>query len=180
MGSLLMAHILSGEWVRHISTTCEVDIEDCEGSWLSGCRSSVAEHWLHKLCILDSISGDCRPFHFPLFLPQSIFIPTWSNNCKHFVAFHSFIHSFFHYYNYIFSFHLGCNSILLFFSDLMVPFDLYIQQHALMVTSDFEVVQTVLKVEWKFATIMYGALCVMTCGIHLMQGLHADSLDFHQ
>ena len=28
-----------------------------------------------------------------------------------------------------------------------------IQQHALMVTSDFEVVQTVLKVEWKFATI---------------------------
>ena len=49
-----------------------------------------------------------------------------------------------------------------------------------MVTSDFEVVQTVLKVEWKFATIMHGALCVMTFGIHLMQGLHADSLDFHQ
>ena len=62
----------------------------------------------------------------------------------------------------------------------MVPFDLYIQQHALMVTSDFEVVQTVLKVEWKFATIMHGALCVMTSGVHLMQELHVDSLDFHQ
>ena len=29
-------------------TTCAVHIEDCEGWWLSGCRGSVAEHWLLK------------------------------------------------------------------------------------------------------------------------------------
>ena len=26
----------------------KVHIEDCEGWWLSGCRSSVAEHWRLK------------------------------------------------------------------------------------------------------------------------------------
>ena len=49
-----------------------------------------------------------------------------------------------------------------------------------MVTSDFVAVQPVTKVEWKSATIMHGAQCVMTPGVLLMPGLHADSLDFHQ
>ena len=44
--------------------------EDCEGWWLSGCRSSVAEHWLHETGVLGSIPGDCQPFHFLLFSPQ--------------------------------------------------------------------------------------------------------------
>ena len=43
--------------------TCAVHIEDCGGWWLSGCRSSVAEHWLHKPGVLGSIPGGCRPFH---------------------------------------------------------------------------------------------------------------------
>ena len=30
------------------STTCAVHIEDCEGWWLSDCRSSVAQHWRLK------------------------------------------------------------------------------------------------------------------------------------
>ena len=49
-----------------------------------------------------------------------------------------------------------------------------------MVTSDFEVVQTVMKVEWKSATIMHGALCVMTCGGLLMLMWSAESWDFYQ
>ena len=49
-----------------------------------------------------------------------------------------------------------------------------------MVTSDFVVVQPVIKVEWKSATIMHGAQCVMTPGALLMHVLHADSSDFHQ
>ena len=65
------------EWVlsvrlRHFSTTCAVYIEDCEGWWLSGCCSSVAEHWLHKPGVLGLIAGNCQPFHFPLFLPLSL------------------------------------------------------------------------------------------------------------
>ena len=40
--------------------------EDCEDWWLSSCCSSVAEHWLHKPDVLDSIPGNCCPFHFPL------------------------------------------------------------------------------------------------------------------
>ena len=53
-------------------TTCAVHIEDCWGWWLSGCHSSVAEHWLHKPgVVLGLIAGDCWPFHFPLFLPQN-------------------------------------------------------------------------------------------------------------
>ena len=49
-----------------------------------------------------------------------------------------------------------------------------------MVTSDFVVVQPVTQVEWKSATIMHGALCVMTPGGLLMQELPADSLDSQQ
>ena len=49
-----------------------------------------------------------------------------------------------------------------------------------METSGFEVVQTVMKVEWKSATIMHGVLCVMTCGGLLMLMWPADNLDFHQ
>ena len=45
-----------------------------------------------------------------------------------------------------------------------------------MVTSGFEVVQTLMKVEWKYATIMHGALCVMTCGGLLMLMWPADNL----
>ena len=58
--------------LRHFSPTCAVHIEDCGGWWLSGCRSSVAEHWLHKPGVLGSIPGGCRPFHFPLFSPHNI------------------------------------------------------------------------------------------------------------
>ena len=49
-----------------------------------------------------------------------------------------------------------------------------------MVTSGFKVVQTVTKVEWKSATTMHGALCVMTLGPHLMQEWYAHNLDMLQ
>ena len=62
-----MAHAeLPGVRLRYFSTTCAVYIEDCEVWWLSSCRSSVAEHWLHKPGVLDSIPGDCRLSHFLL------------------------------------------------------------------------------------------------------------------
>ena len=61
---------LPGVRLRHFSPTCAVRIEDCEGWWLSSCRSSVAEHWLNKPGVLGSIPCGCRPFHFPLFSPQ--------------------------------------------------------------------------------------------------------------
>ena len=63
---VLMAYTewLPGVWLRHFSTTCAVHIENCGGLWLSGCRSSVAEHWLHKLGVLGSIPGDCQPSIF--------------------------------------------------------------------------------------------------------------------
>ena len=51
------------------SPTCAVHIEDCEGWWLSGCRSSVAEHWLNKPGVLGSTPGNCWLFHF---LPHNI------------------------------------------------------------------------------------------------------------
>ena len=48
---VLTAHTewLLGVRLRHVSTTFAEYIEDCEGWWLSGCCSSVAEHCLHKL-----------------------------------------------------------------------------------------------------------------------------------
>ena len=49
-----------------------------------------------------------------------------------------------------------------------------------MVTSGFEVAQTVMKVGWKSATTTLGELSVMTPGVLLMQELPADNLDFHQ
>ena len=49
-----------------------------------------------------------------------------------------------------------------------------------MVPSGFEVVQTLTKVEWKSATTMHGALCVMISGTHLMQEWYADNLDLLQ
>ena len=61
--------------LRHFSSTCAVRIEDFEGWWYSGCRSScsgsplAAQAWCP---VLGSIPGNCRPFHFPLFLPQNI------------------------------------------------------------------------------------------------------------
>ena len=48
-------------------------MKDCGGWWLSGCCSSVAEHWLHKPSILGLICSDCRPFHFPLSSKFSLF-----------------------------------------------------------------------------------------------------------
>ena len=45
-----------------------------KGSWLFGCRTSVAEHWLHKLGVLGLIPGDCCLFHFPQFrFPISVY-----------------------------------------------------------------------------------------------------------
>ena len=69
-----MAHTewLAGVRLRHFSTTCAVYIEDCEGWWLSGCRSSVADHRLHKPGALGSIPGGCWPFYFPLFCLKNI------------------------------------------------------------------------------------------------------------
>ena len=49
-----------------------------------------------------------------------------------------------------------------------------------MVTSGFKVVQTLTKVEWKSATTMHGALCVMISGAHLMQEWCAHNLDLLQ
>ena len=49
-----------------------------------------------------------------------------------------------------------------------------------METLGFKVVQTVLKVEWKSATIMHGELCVMIPGVLLMQEWYADSWDSQQ
>ena len=62
----LRAHAgwLPGVHLRHFSTTFAVNIEDCEGWWLSGCHSSVAEYWLHKPDVLDLIPSDCQPFCF--------------------------------------------------------------------------------------------------------------------
>ena len=64
------------------------NIEDCEGWWLSGCCSSVAEHWLHKPGILGSIPGDCQPFHslFHLKISKNLIILTWGKSSKHFVV----------------------------------------------------------------------------------------------
>ena len=56
---------LPGVQLKHFSLTCAVLIEDCEGWWLSGCHSSVVEHWLHKPGVLGSTPNDCRSFHFP-------------------------------------------------------------------------------------------------------------------
>ena len=40
------------------STICAVHIEDCGGWWLSSCRNSVAEHWLHKPGVLGLTPSD--------------------------------------------------------------------------------------------------------------------------
>ena len=45
--------------------------EDCEDWWLSGCRSSVAEHWLHK-------PGRCLGFDSWRLLAFSLFSPNLS------------------------------------------------------------------------------------------------------
>ena len=49
---------------RHFSTTCTVPTKDCKSWWLSGCHSSVAEHWLRKPGVLSLISSDCQPSLF--------------------------------------------------------------------------------------------------------------------
>ena len=77
---VLTAHTewLPGVRLRHFSTVCAV-YRDSEGWWLSSCRSSVTEHWLHKPGVMGLIPGGCRPFHFPLFLPQEHLISLYSN-----------------------------------------------------------------------------------------------------
>ena len=40
----------------------ETTSSHCEGWWLSGCRSSVAEHWLHKPGVLDLILATASLF----------------------------------------------------------------------------------------------------------------------
>ena len=57
----------------------EENKQSSEGWWLSGCRSSVAQYWLHKPGVLGSIPGGFRPFHFPLFSPQIHLISLHSN-----------------------------------------------------------------------------------------------------
>ena len=48
-------------------------IEDCEGWWLSGCRSSVAEHWRLKPEVSwVRLLAAAGLFHFPLFAPHNI------------------------------------------------------------------------------------------------------------
>ena len=37
-------------------------------SRLSGCHTSVAEHWLHKASVLGSIPSDYQPFHLLYFV----------------------------------------------------------------------------------------------------------------
>ena len=44
----------------------EVHTEDCEGWWLSSCRSPVAEHWRVKQGFLGLTPGSFWLFHFPL------------------------------------------------------------------------------------------------------------------
>ena len=53
---------LPGVQLRSFSITCAACIEDCEGWWLSGCRSSVAEYWLYKSGVLGSISSGSSRF----------------------------------------------------------------------------------------------------------------------
>ena len=65
MGNQLMWDAKSGE-------------QECEGWWVSGYHSSVAEHWLHKPGVLGLIPGDCRVFHL---LTSNI--PTRSKSSKH-------------------------------------------------------------------------------------------------
>ena len=54
---VLTAHTewLLGVRLRHFSTTCALDIYEGWCLGLSGCHSSVAEHWLHKPVVLASI-----------------------------------------------------------------------------------------------------------------------------
>ena len=53
--------------LSHFSMAGAVYIEDCEGWWLSSCRSSVVERWFHKPGVLGFIPGDYRPFHIRIF-----------------------------------------------------------------------------------------------------------------
>ena len=79
-GKLMSANLLrtlASRWNKEKFRCYEAQIEESEKAGsrresLSGCRSSVAEHWLHKPGVLGSIPGGCRPFHFPLFAPHNI------------------------------------------------------------------------------------------------------------
>ena len=53
--------------------TCAVHVEDCEGWWLSGDRSSVAEHWQ----LAQTRSPRLNSCHLPTFLlPNPSFLLT--------------------------------------------------------------------------------------------------------
>ena len=103
MGSLLMErvfqstsmefwqHILSGcqvhvQWLRHFSTTCVVYIEDCEGWWLSGCRSSVVDSLVVFFFLMNGLGmrlsgralatqARCPGFWFPAIASLFNFLP---------------------------------------------------------------------------------------------------------
>ena len=78
LGSRLAQSILPHAGNKGINFRCyeakktgeseKIHIQDCEGWWLSGCRSSVAEHWWLKPEVswvrLPAAAG---LFHFPLF-----------------------------------------------------------------------------------------------------------------
>ena len=51
-----------------------VHIEDCEGCWLSSCRSSCSGRALAAKArgVLGLSPGSCRSFHFFLFLSHKI------------------------------------------------------------------------------------------------------------
>ena len=68
---------LPGVWLRASPVRC--NIGDCEGWWLSSCRRSVVEYWLHKPGVLVLTPGDCRLFHFPLLhlKTSKIFLYVW-------------------------------------------------------------------------------------------------------
>ena len=76
---LILSHAewLPGVRLRHFSTTCAVYIEDCEGWWLSGGRSSVVEHWLHKPGVLGLIPSaanllTCLYIHLVPYCPKQV------------------------------------------------------------------------------------------------------------
>ena len=52
-----------------VVVTCHSNLKclpPLRGWLLSGCHSSVAEHWQHKPSVMGLIPGDCQPFHFLL------------------------------------------------------------------------------------------------------------------
>ena len=83
---------------------CKVKyVEDCEEWWLCGCRSSVAEHWLHKPGFLGSVSSGCCFFFHSFNVRQSFNQSTldWKGPCSHIcIVNFEFVSNFNHDYNH--------------------------------------------------------------------------------